>query len=215
MTQKKSSWINNVPLLSKMLAAFGLVFLCFLATSVVSYRTSGRDDDARRHEGVQIEVIRQVEDAIQAVRLQQIAVRNYLLGDGERHMDVLSKQRERRDNALTAALTAAGTEPVAERLRRAQAQARIWDNELMAVLRPAAGAAQLTEVQQLDALSAGGQGNALADALDEIYDAEMTQLLSDRGQMSQWIARAHTISLVLLVLGFVIIILALWMISRL
>ncbi|WP_313172782.1 response regulator [Stenotrophomonas sp.] len=215
MTQKKSSWINNVPLLSKMLAAFGLVFLCFLATSVVSYRTSGRDDDARRHEGVQIEVIRQVEDAIQAVRLQQIAVRNYLLGDGERHMEVVAKQRERRDAALTAAVTAAGTQAVAERLRAAQAQARNWDNEMMAVLRPAAGAAQLTQVQQLDALSDGGQGNALADVLDGIYEAEMTQLLSDRGQMSSWIARAHTISLVLLVLGFIIIILALWMISRL
>ena len=215
MTQKKSSWINNVPLLSKMLAAFALVFLCFLATSVVSYRTSGRDDDARRHESVQIEVIRQVEDAIQAVRLQQIAVRNYLLGDGERHMDVLSKQRERRDTALTAALTAAGTEAVAERLRTAQAQARSWDNEVMAVLRPAAGTVPLTQVQQLDALSNGGQGNALADALDGIYETEMTQLLSDRGQMSSWIARAHTISLVLLVLGFVIIILTLWMISRL
>lgn len=215
MTQKKSSWINNVPLLSKMLAAFGLVFLCFLATSVVSYRTSGRDDDARRHEGVQIEVIRQVEDAIQAVRLQQIAVRNYLLGDGERHMDVMAKQRERRDAALTAAVTAAGTDPVAEQLRRMQAQARNWDNELMAVLRPAAGAEPLSQAQQLDALSNGGQGNALADALDGIYDAEMTQLLSDRGQMSSWIARAHTISLVLLVLGFIIILLALWMISRL
>ncbi|WP_313495398.1 response regulator [Stenotrophomonas sp.] len=215
MTQKKSSWINNVPLLSKMLAAFGLVFLCFLATSVVSYRTSGRDDDARRHEGVQIEVIRQVEDAIQAVRLQQIAVRNYLLGDGERHMEVVAKQRERRDAALSAAVTAAGTQAVAERLRAAQAQARNWDNEMMAVLRPAAGAAQLTQVQQLDALSDGGQGNALADVLDGIYEAEMTQLLSDRGQMSSWIARAHTISLVLLVLGFIIIILALWMISRL
>lgn len=215
MTQKKSSWINNVPLLSKMLAAFGLVFLCFLATSVVSYRTSGRDDDARRHESVQIEVIRQVEDAIQAVRLQQIAVRNYLLGDGERHMDVVAKQRERRDAALTAAVTAAGTDPVAEQLRRMQAQARNWDNELMAVLRPAAGAEPLSQAQQLDALSNGGQGNALADALDGIYDAEMTQLLSDRGQMSSWIARAHTISLVLLVLGFIIILLALWMISRL
>ncbi|PZU26391.1 MAG: histidine kinase [Stenotrophomonas sp.] len=215
MTQKKSSWINNVPLLSKMLAAFGLVFLCFLATSVVSYRTSGRDDDARRHESVQIEVIRQVEDAIQAVRLQQIAVRNYLLGDGERHMDVMAKQRERRDAALTAAVTAAGTDPVAEQLRRMQAQARNWDNELMAVLRPAAGAEPLSQTQQLDALSNGGQGNALADALDGIYDAEMTQLLSDRGQMSSWIARAHTISLVLLVLGFIIILLALWMISRL
>jgi len=215
MTQKKSSWINNVPLLSKMLAAFGLVFLCFLATSVVSYRTSGRDDDARRHEGVQIDVIRQVEDAIQAVRLQQIAVRNYLLGDGERHMDVVAKQRERRDAALTAAVTAAGTEPVAEQLRRMQAQARNWDNELMAVLRPATGAEPLSQAQRLDVLSNGGQGNALADALDGIYEAEMTQLLSDRGQMSSWIARAHTISLVLLVLGFVIILLALWMISRL
>ena len=39
MTQKKESWINNVSLLNKMLAAFGLFFLCFLATSVVSYRT--------------------------------------------------------------------------------------------------------------------------------------------------------------------------------
>ncbi|MGE8226085.1 MAG: response regulator [Stenotrophomonas sp.] len=215
MTQKKESWINNVPLLSKMLAAFGLVFLCFLATSVVSYRTSGRDDDARRQEGVQIEVIRQVEDAIQAVRLQQIAVRNYLLGDGERHLETMAQQGRRRDSALAAALTAAGTGPMAERLRRAQLQARDWDSNVASVLRPAASPLPLTPTQQLHALSNAGQGNGLAEALDEVYETEVTQLLSDRGQMSDWIARAHQISLVLLVLGFLIIVGTLWMISRL
>ena len=86
MTQKKESWINNVSLLNKMLAAFGLFFLCFLATSVVSYRTSGQDHAARKREAVQLEVINQIEDAIQAVRLQQIAIRSYLLGDRERQM---------------------------------------------------------------------------------------------------------------------------------
>lgn len=215
MTQKKESWINNVPLLSKMLAAFGLVFLCFLATSVVSYRTSGRDDDARRQEGVQIEVIRQVEDAIQAVRLQQIASRNYLLGDGERHLETMAQQGRRRDAALAAALTAAGTGPMAERLRRAQLQARDWDSNVASVLRPSASPLALTPTQQLHSLSNAGQGNGLAEALDEIYETEVTQLLSDRGQMSDWIARAHQISLVLLVLGFLIIVGTLWMISRL
>ncbi|MGE8214528.1 MAG: response regulator [Stenotrophomonas sp.] len=215
MTQQKDNWLNNVPLLGKMLAAFALVFLCFLATSLMSYRTSGQDDDARRHEGVQIEVIRQVEDAIQAVRLQQIAIRNYLLGDGEGHLQTLTKESERRDNALAAALAAASTGPVAEQVRRAQVQARTWDSEVTAVLRPAADAVPLSQVEKLHALSNGGQGNALADALNEIYDSEVAQMLADRGQMSEWIARAHTISLVLLVLGFVIIVGTLWMISRL
>jgi len=215
MTQHKDSWINNVPLLGKMLAAFALVFICFLATSLVSYRTSGRDDDARRREGVQIEVIRQVEDAIQAVRQQQIAIRNYLLGDGAGHLDTVTRQGQRRDEALSAALTAAGTSPIAERLRRAQLQARGWDSDVATVLRPAATAEPLSAVEQLHALSNGGQGNGLAEVLDEIYETEVTQLLNDRGEMSDWIARAHTISLVLLVLGFVIIICALWMISRL
>ncbi|AMJ58215.1 MULTISPECIES: response regulator [Stenotrophomonas] len=215
MTQQKESWINNVPLLTKMLAAFGLVFLCFLAASVVSYRTSGQDDDARRREGVQIEVIRQVEDAIQSVRMQQIAIRNYLLGDGERHLQTMNQQAQRRDAALAAALVAAGTGPMAERLRRAQLQARDWDSSVASVLRPAITAQPLAAVDQLHALSNGGQGNGLAEALDEIYDAEVTQLLSDRGQMSDWIARAHRISLVLLVMGFLIIIGTLWMISRL
>ncbi len=215
MTQQKESWINNVPLLTKMLAAFGLVFLCFLAASVVSYRTSGQDDDARRREGVQIEVIRQVEDAIQSVRMQQIAIRNYLLGDGERHLQTMNQQAQRRDAALAAALVAAGTGPMAERLRRAQLQARDWDSSVASVLRPAATTQPLAAVDQLHALSNGGQGNGLAEALDEIYDAEVTQLLSDRGQMSDWIARAHRISLVLLVMGFLIIIGTLWMISRL
>jgi len=215
MTQQKDNWLNNVPLLGKMLVAFALVFLCFLATSLMSYRTSGQDDDARRHEGVQIEVIRQVEDAIQAVRQQQIAIRNYLLGDGEGHLQTLAKQSERRDAALAAALTAAGTDAVAEQIRRVQVQARTWDNEVTSVLRPGPNAVPRTQVEQLHALSNGGQGNALADSLDEIYEAEVTQLLADRGRMSQWITRAHNVSLVLLVVGFLIIIGTLWMISRL
>lgn len=214
MTQKKGSWINNMPLLGKMLAAFGLVFLCFLATSVVSYRTSGRDDDARQREGTQIEVIRQVEEAMQAVRLQQVAIRNHLLGAGEQHIDVLRAQRERRDAALAAAISA-GDKDVAERLRHLQAQATSWDSEVMAVLRPASDAPPLSQLERLHAISDGGQGNALAESLKGIYDGEVGMLLSERGQMSRWIGRAHVISLVLLVAGFLIILGTLWMISRL
>lgn len=126
MSDSKERWINNVPLLGKMLAAFGLVFLCFLATSVVSYRTSGQDDAARRREGRQIEVIRHVEEAIQAVRLQQLAIRDYLLGDGEQALETVRVQRERRDRAMAEALEA-GSALQNERLRRALAQAASWD----------------------------------------------------------------------------------------
>ena len=213
MTQHKGSWINNVSLLGKMLAAFGLVFLCFLATSVVSYRTSGQDDDARRKEGVQIEVIRHVEDAIQAVRLQQIAIRNYLLGEGDKELDVLRRQRERRDAALSKAIEI-GDALQGERLRRAASQATIWDAEVTDVLRPIpVDAAAMTPSMRLHAVN-NGQGDALAEALDAIYETEVKMLLSERAQMSQWIARAHQISLVLLVVGFLIIIGTLWMISR-
>lgn len=214
MTRKKESWINNMPLLGKMLAAFGLVFLCFLATSVVSYRTSGQDDAARKREAVQIEVINQVEEAIQAVRLQQIATRNYLLGDGERQMQVLNQQSARRDAAMEAAVIAAGDGDVAERLRRTQQQARTWDSEIMAVLRPANDAPPASQLELLHAISNGGQGNALAETLDGIYNSEVSLMLNDRAQMSRWIARAHDVSLALLVIGFVIIIITLWLISR-
>ncbi|KRG64637.1 hypothetical protein ABB27_16200 [Stenotrophomonas terrae] len=214
MTRKKESWINNMPLLGKMLAAFGLVFLCFLATSVVSYRTSGQDDAARKRETVQIEVINQVEEAMQAVRLQQIAIRNYLLGDGERQMQVLNQQSARRDAAMEAAIVAAGDGDVAERLRRTQQQARAWDSEIMAVLRPANDAPPASQLEVLHAISNGGQGNALAETLDGIYNSEVTLMLNDRAQMSRWIAKAHDVSLALLVIGFIIIIVTLWLISR-
>lgn len=214
MTQKKESWINNLSLLNKMLAAFGLFFLCFLATSVVSYRTSGQDDAARKREAVQLEVINQIEDAIQAVRLQQIAIRSYLLGDGERQMEALSQLRERRDAAMEAAVVAAGSGDVAERLRRTQQQARVWDSEVMAVLRPAGDAAPRSQLEMLHAVSNGGQGNALAETLDGIYNSEVSLMLNDRAQMSLWIAKAHDISLALLVIGLVIAIAILWLVSR-
>ncbi|KRG63215.1 hypothetical protein ABB26_13145 [Stenotrophomonas humi] len=213
MTQHKGGWINNVSLLGKMLAAFGLVFLCFLATSVVSYRTSGQDDAVRQREGVQIEVIRQVEGALQAVRLQQIAIRNHLLGGGDKELDILRRQRERRDAALNVAIEA-GDAAQSERLQRVAAQAASWDAEVAEVLRPAAvDAVPMTPLERLHAVSSG-KGDALAEALDGIYETEMKMLLHERGQMSQWIARAHRISLVLLVVGFLIIIGTLWMISR-
>ncbi|WP_449468253.1 response regulator [Stenotrophomonas humi] len=214
MTQHRGSWINNVSLLGKMLAAFGLVFLCFLATSVVSYRTSGQDDAARRQEGQKIEVIRQVEVAIQAVRLQQIAIRNHLLGKGESEIVALQQQGNRRDTALQAAI-AAGDDSQVERLRRVQAQATAWDAEVIDALRNVQGAGeQVTSVQGLERVSGAGQGNTLADTLDGIYDSELAMLLEERGRMSEWIGRAHAISLVLLVAGFLIIIGTLWMISR-
>jgi len=53
------------------------------------------------------------------------------------------------------------------------------------------------------------------EALESIYDTEVATMLSDRTGMSRWIARAHSISLVLLVAGFLIILCTLWMISRL
>ena len=53
------------------------------------------------------------------------------------------------------------------------------------------------------------------EALESIYDTEVATMLSDRTGMSPWIARAHSISLVLLVAGFLIILCTLWMISRL
>jgi CheY-like chemotaxis protein len=214
MTQKKQSWINNLPLLGKMLAAFALVFLCFLATSVVSYRTSGQDDAARHREGVQIEVIRHVEEAIQAVRQQQIAIRNYLLGEGEQQLELLRAQRQLRDAALVAALEASDP-AVAERLRRAQMQASNWDTEVLAALGADADATAMTPLERLRAVSSAGQGNALAEALDAIYESEVALLMSERGEMSHWIERAHTLSPILLVLGFLIILGTLWMISRL
>ncbi len=214
MKREQDSWIHNLPLLVKMLAAFSLVFLCFLATSVVSYRTFGQDDVARQREGVQIEVIRQVEEAIQDVRRQQVAIRNYLLGDGEQHLQALVQLQGARDAALAAAIDVSQGD-LAQRLRRAQVQATAWDKEVMQVLRPVEGSAPLSQVERLHAVSNGGQGNALVEALESIYDAEVATMLSDRTGMSRWIARAHMISLVLLVAGFLIILGTLWMISRL
>ncbi|WP_433853011.1 response regulator [Stenotrophomonas nitritireducens] len=218
MSDRKESWINNVPLLSKMLAAFGLVFLCFLATSVVSYRTSGQDDAARRREGRQIEVVRHVEEAIQAVRLQQLAIRDYLLGEGEQALQTLREQRGRRDEALAAALKA-GSGIQNERIRRATVQAANWDAQVQAGLAPGAASQDVTgnllaARQQFHRVSTG-QGDALAATLSEIYDIEVNTLLGERGAMSEWIARAHGISLVLLVVGLLIIVGALWMLSRL
>lgn len=218
MSDRKERWINNVPLLGKMLAAFGLVFLCFLATSVVSYRTSGQDDEARRREGRQIEVIRHVEEAIQAVRLQQLAIRDHLLGDGDQALQTLRAQRERRDQALAAALKV-GSDIQNERLRRASVQAAAWDAQVQAGLVPGAapqegGDSLAAARRQFHAVSTG-QGDALAVDLAEIYNIEVNTLLEERGAMSDWIARAHGISLVLLVAGLLIIVGALWMLSRL
>ncbi|MCD9085286.1 response regulator [Stenotrophomonas sp. SY1] len=215
MTNKNGGWIGNVSLLGKMLAAFALVFLCFLAEGVVSYRTSAQDEATRRHEGRQIEVIRQVGAAMQAVRLQQITLRNQLLGEGENQLEVLEQQRMLRDKALVAAI-AAGDPAQVERLQHVQAQASVWDSELANVLRPVAGEAlAMTPLQRLHAVSNRGQGNALAAALDGIYESELTMLLDERSRMSAWIDRAHRISLALLAVGFLIIIGALWMMSRL
>lgn len=143
MKREQDSWIHNLPLLVKMLAAFSLVFLCFLATSVVSYRTFGQDDAGRQREGVQIELIRQVEEAIQDVRRQQVAIRNYLLGDGEQHLEALARLQWVPDTALAAAIDVSQGD-LAQRLRRAQAQSTAWDWEVMQVLRPAAGSALLS-----------------------------------------------------------------------
>lgn len=218
MSDRKERWINNVPLLGKMLAAFGLVFLCFLATSVVSYRTSGQDDAARRREGRQIEVIRHVEEAIQAVRQQQLAIRDYLLGEGEQALQTLRAQRAHRDQALAAALKV-GNDIQSERIRRASVQAANWDAQVQAGLAPDAapqdGAGTLAAARQQFHRVSTGQGDALAATLAEIYTTEVNTLLEERGAMSEWIARAHTISLVLLVAGLLIIVGTLWMLSRL
>ncbi|MGX9721624.1 response regulator [Stenotrophomonas acidaminiphila] len=218
MSDRKERWINNVPLLGKMLAAFGLVFLCFLATSVVSYRTSGQDDAARRREGRQIEVIRHVEEAIQAVRQQQLAIRDYLLGEGEQALQTLRAQRAHRDQALAAALKV-GNDIQSERIRRASVQAANWDAQVQAGLAPDAapqdGAGTLAAARQQFHRVSTGQGDALAATLAEIYTTEVNTLLEERGAMSEWIARAHAISLVLLVVGLLIIVGTLWMLSRL
>jgi len=218
VSDRKERWINNVPLLGKMLAAFGLVFLCFLATSVVSYRTSGQDDAARRREGRQIEVIRHVEEAIQAVRQQQLAIRDYLLGDGEQALQTLRAQRAHRDQALAAALKV-GNDIQSERIRRASVQAANWDAQVQAGLAPDAapqdGAGTLAAARQQFHRVSTGQGDALAATLADIYETEVNTLLQERGAMSEWIARAHTISLVLLVVGLLIIVGTLWMLSRL
>ncbi len=215
MAAEKNSWLSSVSLLGKMLGAFALVFLCFLAASVVSYRTSGQDEAARKRETKQIEVISQVETAVQAVRLQQIALRNYLLGEGEGERQVMEQQRLRRDAALAAAIEA-GDPAQVERLRRLQSQVGTWDEEMRTVLQPHTAAAEaMTPQQRLHALNNRGQGSALATALEGIYDTELNMLLQERSRMSDWITRAHRISLVLLVAGFLIIIGTLWMISRL
>lgn len=216
MTEKKDGWIGDVSLLGKILGAFALVFLCFLAASVISYRTSGQDEAARKRESRQIEVISQVETAIQSVRLQQLALRDYLLGEGEDELDVIEGQRTRRDAALATAISA-GEPAQIERLRQVQQQAADWDREMLTMLRqPAATTATSAPVAQQgpQAFTSRGQGNALAGALDGIYDSEMKMLLQERSRMSAWITRAHRMSLALLGIGFLIILGSLWMISR-
>ena len=219
MSDKKERWINNVPLLGKMLAAFGLVFLCFLATSLVSYRTSGRDDAARQRESRQITLINHVNDAMQAVHMQQVAIRDHLLGEGDAALRKLNEQRMHRDRALAAALKV-GDELQNERIGHAAEQAAAWDAQVQAVLEQAAagpgpaGDAPLADAgRRLQAVSVGS-ADALADSLAAIYATEVDTLQGERGAMSDWIARAHHISLYLLVAGLLIIVGTLWMIAR-
>ena len=214
MSQRGDNWINNVPLLGKMLAAFGLVFLCFLAASFVSYRTASQDDTARQNETIRIEVIRQAEEAIQAVHIQQIALRNHLLADGDEALAILRENGRRRDVAVTAAL-AAGDTSQAGQLRAVQQQGLDWDKEIENAVRAVPGEPPEAQSARLLAVRNSGQGTALAEALDGIYNAELNLLLDERGEMSQWIARAHNLSVALLVIGFLIVLGALWMISRL
>jgi CheY-like chemotaxis protein len=215
MQQEEASWINNQPLINKMLAAFGLVFLCFLATSIVSYRTSGEDDQARKIEGAQIEVIRHVEEAMQAVRLQQLAIRNYLLGKGDEQLQVLEQQRIRRDAALEAALKSSD-DSQDEQIRGAVREAAAWDANVGRILRPinAEAIAGMTTLEKLEAISNEGQGTAIAETLGGIYQSEVSSMLAERVRMSEWINRAHRISLILLVAGFLIIVATLVLLSR-
>ena len=214
MSQEEASWINNQPLLTKLLAAFGLIFLCFLATSVVTYNTSSRDEQTRAAENAQLDVIRNVEAAMVSVRLQQIAVRNYLLGDGDHNLEKISQERQNRIQSLEAAIVAAdpGQE---QRLRAAVAEATAWDTHSDQVLDPNGSAAALTPLERLRLASNSGQGSAIAETLAAIYKDEVERLVEQRLEVSSWIDRAHQISLALVVIGFTIIVLSLLGVSRL
>ena len=214
-SDKKESWINNLPLLGKMLAAFALVFLCFLVAGGISYRTASEDDLARKRESQQIEVIRHIEDAMQAVRLQQLAIRNHLLGQEGDQRAVLQEQGVRRDAALAAANNAGNVSHV-EQIRAATKAANDWDQMVQSVLdAPDAGGDVFVQAQQKLSRVNTGQGNALVVMLSDIYDGEIRTLLSEREEMSQWIDRAQKVSLLLLVVGFGVIVGTLWMIARL
>ena len=133
-SERAAGWFARQNLTRKLLLAFVLVFLCILITSLFTLWTFRTGVESRRIEDAQLEVVQQAQEAGRAMRLQQVAIRDYLLGTGNRPLERLEQARLAREEALRRAAALAGDSDAGGRIARAHDAALAWDRGVVTVL---------------------------------------------------------------------------------
>lgn len=222
MQASRSSWLLDQPLIHKLLAAFGLVFLCFLATSAFGFLTFGRDAEARRGENLQLEANGAIKLAGQAVRQQQLAVRNFFFGDGAAALDGFREQARLRDQALARARELLADPATDARIEGIRATANQWDRDVEGFLKTQEQASQLSEEQQwragrryLDSVANRDAADALLESLDQLYLSQVATMQRERDLLSAWVQRSSWVSLSLLLAGLLVILATVMLSARL
>lgn len=223
-SERPAGWFARQSLTRKLLLAFTLIFLCILILSAFTLWTFRSGVESRRVEDVQLEMVQQAQQAGQAMRLQQVAVRDYLLGTGSKPLDRLEQARQVREKALLAAIALAGASAEGERIARVHEVALAWDRGVTTMLRdhappspdgaPPTLGQQRAAIQYLEENNAALSTTVLAD-LDSLYGSEMRRFVQQRIALNEVVRKNQIVIVALLVLALLMAALSVWGASRL
>lgn len=217
MSKHRSSWLADLPLTGKLTLAFGLLFICYLATAVLMLRTFDQDSRLRRNEQQQVQIIQLLENSSQEMRMQQMAIRDYLIQRSPETRERLELHRRLRDEGLAQARELAADERVTEidsTLRAAHA----WDAGIVQLMQDEAMAgneAMRTQVGRTYLDRNKVHADAVLDELDALYEREVSRFLDARNRMDGRIHSVRWFTLGMLLLTLLLILAGLWMVSRL
>lgn len=216
MPRLHANWLANIPLTVKLTLAFGAIFLCFLTTAVFIFSTFEKDAVLRDQERQQIQMIGLVEDAGKHMRMQQLAIRDYLIRQDQADLDNLDQMRREREEDLVEAKGLAGVDRAAD-YDDVIVVARSWDRGIERFLAEharALGEAEKTRMGRRYLDENRNHAEEVQARLDKLYEREVQRYIQSREQMRLTIDTARWFILSMLVITALLILLILWLISR-
>jgi len=217
MSIQRTGWMTNLPLTGKLTLAFGLIFACYVTTAIYVLTTFDRDAELRRQEQQQVQIIQALEKSGQELRMQQLAIRDYLIHGNAEAVDAMELHRRLRDEGLESAKQLAADGRVPE-IDNALREAHAWDTGIASLIEAESRISDEVERTRMSREYLARNkvhAEAVLSELNALYSNEVGRFVQARAQMDARIASVRWFTIVMLCITVLLIVGGLLMVARL